>query len=92
MPLSVLLSKWLWQSAVSFEVEGAVAGPLEITLYDVAGRRVLRRSESVNETGRLSYRLDLGGADRPVGSGVYFLSVRDASGEQAEAAKIVVLR
>jgi len=92
MPLSVLLTKWLWQSAVAFEVEGAVAGPLEITLYDVAGRRVLRRSESVNETGRLSYRLDLGEADPPVGSGVYFLSVRDASGEQAEAAKIVVLR
>ena len=82
----------LWQSAVTFEVEEAAAGPLEIALYDVAGRRILRRSEQVNETGRLSYRLDLLGADQPVGSGVYFLSVRDASGEQAKAAKVVVLR
>ncbi len=91
-PLGLRLAGWPSQGTVAFDVEEAAAGPLEIALYDVAGRRVLRRSEAVNATGRLSYRLDLSGADRLVGSGVYFLSVRDASGEQAETAKIVVLR
>ncbi len=73
------------------EVRNALAGSLEILVFDVAGRLVARYGRRSQGTGidRLELRLDDGNSLR---SGVYFVLARDASGAQSEAAKLVVLR
>jgi hypothetical protein len=91
-PLLSLSPRPLDSSAVPFEVEQAAAGPLQIELYDIQGRRVLRRTEPGTGLGIMSTRLDLAQLERRLTSGIYFLRVTDAAGQQSEAVKVVVLR
>ncbi len=64
-------------------------GPLAVTVYDVAGRRVLSRRLDV-PPGRSRVELDLAGERRPA-PGVYFVRVRGASGAVA-VRRFLVLR
>jgi hypothetical protein len=70
------------------ELSGAVAGPLDVRLYDLQGRRVLRREARSQGSGRDTIALDVAGL-KP---GIYFASVRDASGRVANPVKLVLLQ
>jgi hypothetical protein len=85
-PRVLLLPRPLGTPRVDFVVEQA-SGPVEVSVYDVQGRRVMRTSFS-STLGRVSARLDL---DARMSSGVYFLRVMDAARQEATA-KLVVLR
>jgi hypothetical protein len=91
-PLLSLLPRPLESSEVPFEVEWAAAGPMQIELYDIQGRRVLTRTEPGTGLATVSSALDLTQLERRCTSGIYFLRVTDAAGERSEAAKVVVLR
>lgn len=76
---------------VEFAIE-SVPGPLDLELFDIQGRRLLRRTEVIPANGRLSSSLDLRGTQiGGIGNGIYFLRIRDAGAEET-IAKVVVLR
>ena len=91
-PLLSLLPRPLDSSAVPCKVEQAAAGLLQIELYDIQGRRLLRRTEPGPGLDMVSTSLDLTQLERRLTSGIYFLRVTDAAGQQSEATKVVVLR
>lgn len=78
--------------AVTLELEGAASGPLEVTLYDLQGRLVLRQQPESGGTGPDTIRLDFSLAERPLTPGVYFIRVQDAAGRSSDALKIAVLK
>jgi hypothetical protein len=61
---------------------------VELRIYDLQGRLVHQRRESVQ--GGAALRLDLG-AGRPPAAGVYFATVRDAGGRTTLPLKLVFL-
>lgn len=67
-----------------------VAGPVEISVYDVAGRRRLHLDRTHHLPGRHRRSLDLGDPDADVTPGVYF--VRVEHGEHASTRRITVVR
>jgi hypothetical protein len=70
---------------VQFLLSGPAAGPYEVSLYGVRGRRVDRRTESFEEA-PAGARVAFAGERR---SGVYFAVVRH--GTQVAVQKFVVL-
>lgn len=70
----------------------AVAGPLELRLYDLQGRVVCEFHSTASGSGEDTVRFDLGVAARPLGNGIYFAAIRDAAGGSSAAVKIVILR
>ena len=78
---------------VWLELEGAEAGPVEVALYDLQGRQVLRVPSKSQGTGKDSIRLDLGGAAHPLTPGVYFATAAvDGGKHRSGALKVVVLK
>lgn len=67
-------------------------GPVELRLYDLQGRIVLVQQGAAGGTGQDAIVFDLRTASRPISNGVYFASVRDASGESSDVVKVLVLR
>ena len=76
----------------SLSLGGAVAGAIEIRIYDVQGRLSLRQQAKVTGAGDESLRLDLALAQYPLHSGVYFAQAKDASGRQTAPLKLVLLK
>lgn len=78
-------------AVVRFELLNASAGPLDVQVYDLRGRLLLRQRPTAGGGGRDSIVIDLAAAARPT-AGLYFLRVADASGKVSPSAKIVHLR
>jgi hypothetical protein len=76
---------------VALEVESAARGTLEVQLYDVQGRIVLRRESQALGEGLDLVRLALGEARGPLVNGIYFVRVGDSAGQEATV-RLVVLR
>lgn len=81
-----------FQTGVELAVTGAEGGALEVHVYDLQGRLVLRQRESTSGSGRDQFSLDFGAAQSRMGSGVYFARAADATGRVSQAVKLVVLR
>jgi hypothetical protein len=79
-------------SAASFELGGRAAGPVEVEVFDSAGRRIrVLDGGSSGWVGSRSLRWDLrDDTGRAVASGVYFL--RATSGGRSARGRVVVLR
>jgi len=74
------------------ELEGAAPGALDVRVYDVQGRLVHRQSEMATEGETKVFRLGLGVQGATLRSGIYFIRVRDALGQESNAVKTVLLR
>ncbi len=85
-PRLLLLPRSFRTTRVDFAIEQAT-GPVEVAVYDVQGRRVMRTLLPTT-LGRVSSGFDL---DSRMASGVYFLRVTDAARQEATA-KLVLLR
>ena len=75
-------------TVIRFDV--AVAGPVELAVFDVAGRRVRTLVHDSREAG--SYRVSWNGRDeagRPVASGVYLYELRAGSEKQTRRMTLV---
>ena len=70
---------------------GAVAGPVELSVYDVQGRRVLSWQMTASGSGRDDVDMDLRGR-LSFRSGLYFVRAVDAGGRKTLAVKVAVLR
>ena len=79
-------------AADEIELSGAAAGPLEILLYDLQGRTLLRQHLDASGSGIDRFRIDPSATSSRLSSGVYFLRARDASGSVSEPSKVVYLR
>lgn len=79
-------------SAVALELAGAAAGPLDVALYDLQGRLVLRQRPESGGTGQDAIQLDLGLAERPLTPGIYFIRAQDATGRSSDVSKFVILK
>jgi hypothetical protein len=77
-------------AGAEIQLSGAAAGALELRLYDLQGRLVRRQTETASGLGTDLLRLDL--RRDGLTAGMYFLRVRDARGNEAPAAKLVILR
>ncbi|MGH7731484.1 MAG: T9SS type A sorting domain-containing protein [Candidatus Eiseniibacteriota bacterium] len=79
-------------SALTLELGGAANGPLDVALYDLQGRLVLRRHPESGGTGQDAIQLDLGLAERPLTPGIYFIRVQDTAGRSSDVLKVVILK
>ena len=79
-------------AAAEFTVEGAESGLLEVRLYDLQGRVVLRREVAWSGGQSSTLTFDLAEARGRLASGVYFLRATDAGGQEADAIRFVILR
>jgi hypothetical protein len=74
------------------ELTGADAGLIEVRIYDIQGRLILTQRSAAGGSGRDTLRIDLEGGGRNFGAGIYFATVRDASGRVALPLKLVLLK
>jgi hypothetical protein len=79
-------------AAAQIELSGAVAGMVDVTLYDLQGRALLRQHVDASGSGIDRFSLDPNATTSRLSSGVYFLRARDASGSESSPCKIVLLR
>ncbi len=79
-------------ASVRFELLNASVGPLDVQVYDLRGRLLLRQRPSAFGGGRDSILVDLALATTRPTAGLYFLRVTDASGKVSPSAKIVFLQ
>ncbi len=77
---------------VAFEVMDAIAGALEVKLYDLQGRVVWRERRMSAGSGRDAFTIALPPAGGRIRAGIYFLRARDASGRESATAKVAVVR
>jgi hypothetical protein len=71
---------------------GAAAGPVQVWLYDLQGRRVMRATFMASGSGEDTLRLDWSAASPRPSPGIYLLRVMDAEGHTSEPVKLVILR
>lgn len=74
---------------IEFEVVGANAGALDVRLYDLQGREVIRQTLTAGGSGRDAASLALPGI---LPSGLYLLRVRAADGRLSSAMKVAIVR
>jgi hypothetical protein len=74
---------------IEMVIIGAAAGLLEVTLYDVQGRRVADKRVEVAGSGRDQISLPLDGALK---SGLYLLRAKGGDGRLSPSHKVVVVR
>jgi hypothetical protein len=79
-------------SAMRFEVLNANAGPLDVQVYDLRGRLLLRQHPTASGIGRDALLIDAATAATPFAPGLYFLRVSDSSGKVSPTAKFVLLQ
>ncbi len=77
---------------VAFEVMDAIAGALEVRLYDLQGRVVWRERRMSAGAGRDAFTIALPPAGGRIRAGIYFLRARDASGRESATAKVAVVQ
>jgi len=85
-------SPWPVAREGALQLFNASDGPLELRLYDLQGRMVLRESGVATGSGEDVVRFDLAQAPVPISNGIYFAVVRDSEGKANEGIKLVVLR
>jgi hypothetical protein len=81
-----------FQDGMSIELVGARAGELELSFYDLHGRRVFERRSQASGTGQDTIRLDFRNTASALPAGVYFLRAHDAAGQVSGVAKLVLIR
>jgi hypothetical protein len=74
---------------IEFEIFGANQGALDVRLYDLQGRQVLRQSLTARGTGRDAASVALNGRLR---AGLYLMRVRSADGRLSPATKFAIVR
>ncbi len=79
------------RDAVEIRLTGAAAGRLDLELYDLQGRLVVRTQRQASGTGDDTLTLELQSLPARVSPGVYFLRVVDAQGRPSNIARLVVL-
>jgi hypothetical protein len=81
-------------ATVSAEVTitGAQAGALDVRLYDLQGRLVLRQRPRANGSGQDALSIPFDQAQPRLGQGIYFLKVIDSAGHVSESLKIAVVQ
>lgn len=77
---------------IEFTIDDASEGELDVRLYDIQGREVLREKARTSGRGGDVVRLDLSRAVARITSGLYFVRVTDAAGETSPPLKTIVLR
>lgn len=75
-----------------FEVLNASAGPMEVQVYDLRGRLLMRQRSTAEGSGRDSVEANSASAAPAFTPGLYFLRVVDASGVISPSAKFLYLR
>ncbi|HET9233392.1 MAG TPA: T9SS type A sorting domain-containing protein [Candidatus Eisenbacteria bacterium] len=78
--------------AGELELAGAEAGALEIRVFDIQGRVVASHEAKAGGSGRDTIRLDFGARGSSLPNGIYFATVKDASGRTTNPIKVVILR
>jgi hypothetical protein len=73
-------------------VVGAEAGALELRVFDLQGREVMRERAWASGSGQDRVRLSLRAADGQLPAAVYFVRAADRSGRRSAALKTVVVR
>lgn len=91
-PLPLTLVSAAGSSRIELSLEGAVVGLVELQVYDLQGRSVMRQDVTVRGASQERLSLDLSSSDRRLPAGVYFARVKDISGAESNAVKLVVLR
>jgi hypothetical protein len=76
-------------AAIDLEVIGASRGDLQVQLYDLQGREVLRQSAVASGAGHDDLSVSPVNSIRP---GLYLLRLRSADGRHARTIKVAVLR
>jgi hypothetical protein len=79
-------------SILRFEALNASAGPLDVKVYDLRGRLLLREQSAVTGSGRDEIQIDIGIMAAPLAPGLYFLRAADSTGKVSPSVKVVVLR
>ena len=79
-------------AVLRYQLLNASAGPLDVQVYDLRGRLLLRQRPTASGSGRDSIQIDLAAALSGASPGLYFLRVGDASGRSTPGAKFVLLR
>lgn len=74
---------------LAFEVVGADRGALEVRVYDLQGREVLRRSFVASGAGRDAVTIDVAGDLR---TGLYLMRASSPDGRKSPATKIALVR
>jgi hypothetical protein len=81
-----------WLGDGRLEFTDATPGPVEVRLYDLQGRVVMRERGEAGATGAGAVPFRLRAVSPPPPNGIYLAVLRDASGRMSNAVKIVVLR
>lgn len=76
----------------TFEILNAAAGRLDVQVFDLHGRLLLRIHPIASGTGRDTIQLDLSLAAVGPGSGLYFVRAVDAAGSVSSCVKVALLR
>jgi hypothetical protein len=76
-------------ASLTFEVVGANGGTYNVSIYDLQGREVLRRSFVASGAGRDAFVIDVSGG---LSSGLYLMRARSRDGRMSPATKIAVVR
>jgi hypothetical protein len=77
--------------ALLLELSGTSSPRIELAIYDVSGRAIARREITLQGSGA-TQRFPLTFAGQPLGAGIYFARVRDASGAVSDGVRFVRLR
>lgn len=75
-----------------FSLLNASAGPLDVQVFDLRGRQLLRQTSTANGTGRDAIVVDLASFSAGPTAGLYFLRVTDSLGRVSPSVKIVFMR
>lgn len=74
---------------LAFEVVGADRGPLEVRVYDLQGREVVRRTFVASGAGRDAVTIDVAGDLR---TGLYLMRASSPDGHVSLATKLAIVR
>ena len=74
------------------ELVGAAGGEFVVQVFDIQGRLVHRQRDRAEADESKTFRLGLGARGSTLRSGVYFIRVRDALGNESNAVKTVLLK
>lgn len=77
---------------IDLEVVDAPAGEMELQIFDLQGRRVLRQVLEATGLERQFVTLDLASTGARLTSGVYFVRAIDVGGTSSTPAKLVIVR
>ena len=77
---------------IELSIGGAEGGMLDLRLYDLQGRLVLRQRPTANGSAQDALTLDLDSTPQRLSGGIYFLKALDAGGRVSNTLKVAYLR